>query len=421
MHHPRVPISAYLVTCTNNETSWNTHKLVFLGIATRAWKTKSTLWNAVHSHFRDSPTATLLASCFDWNQDGHLSDLTPRMTEGRSKTKLTWRTKICYACGHILNDLCASMWFTYLLVYLHKVVGFSNTNAGTLMLIGQLADAVATPLVGIESDRTTGCSYGRRKVWHLVGVVSVAVSFPFVFNLCFGCENSSERAKFVYYTPFVVVFQFGWAATQIAHLATIPELTDDDQERMTLNALRCVLGTFFFALLQSQVIGRRRYLILVLPAIFSHVILTPVTTRIYCPLVTIYIPLQILRNRHIQYRRIPGHVDVPWHGNVRNRFSEIEYSGLYCLHCTFCNSYFVQMGLSGDSWKDRGGVVWSTDNIFPQSELDQDLASFLWRPMPPQLLDDQSFLLGNLWLSFLLSFFNSNDEFCTRFCSTLLA
>ena len=85
MHHPRVPISAYLVTCTNNETSWNTHKLVFLGIATRAWKTKSTLWNAVHSHFRDSPTATLLASCFDWNQDGHLSDLTQGWSKGARK------------------------------------------------------------------------------------------------------------------------------------------------------------------------------------------------------------------------------------------------------------------------------------------------------------------------------------------------
>lgn len=161
------------------------------------------------------------------------SELIPRY-----KTKLSWRTKICYGFGHILNDLCASMWFTYLLLYLHKVIEFSNVNAGTLLLIGQLADAISTPLVGIESDKSRGCKYGRRKVWHLVGALSVTFSFPFIFNLCIGCGNTSEGARFIYYTPFIVVFQFGWAATQISHLAMIPELTDDDSEKVSLNTLR---------------------------------------------------------------------------------------------------------------------------------------------------------------------------------------
>lgn len=38
--------------------------------------------------------------------------------------------KLSYAVGHFLNDLCASMWFTYLLVFYHSVLGFQNTNAG---------------------------------------------------------------------------------------------------------------------------------------------------------------------------------------------------------------------------------------------------------------------------------------------------
>lgn len=40
-----------------------------------------------------------------------------------------------------------------------------------MLLLGQVVDAVATPLVGYESDRTVSgfFNYGRRKSWHLVG------------------------------------------------------------------------------------------------------------------------------------------------------------------------------------------------------------------------------------------------------------
>lgn len=78
--------------------------------------------------------------------------------------------RLSYAVGHFLNDLCASMWFTYLLVYYHSVLGFRNTYAGVLLLVGQIADGVCTPIIGYESDRTAGCgTYGKRKTWHLVG------------------------------------------------------------------------------------------------------------------------------------------------------------------------------------------------------------------------------------------------------------
>jgi len=34
---------------------------------------------------------------------------------------LSMRQKLSYGVGHVLNDLCASMWFSYLLVFLHEV------------------------------------------------------------------------------------------------------------------------------------------------------------------------------------------------------------------------------------------------------------------------------------------------------------
>ncbi|XP_078054466.1 major facilitator superfamily domain-containing protein 12a isoform X2 [Mustelus asterias] len=148
--------------------------------------------------------------------------------------------RLSYAVGHFLNDLCASMWFTYLLVYYHTVLAINNYNAGVLLLIGQIADGICTPLIGYESDRTPGCGkYGKRKTWHLIGSISVLLSFPFIFNPPVGSsEDIPQWAELIYFVPFIVVFQFGWAATQISHLSLIPELVANDHERVELTAFR---------------------------------------------------------------------------------------------------------------------------------------------------------------------------------------
>ena len=42
--------------------------------------------------------------------------------------------------------------------------------AGNILLVGQIADGIATPFVGFESDNlNVSCRYGKRKTWHLVG------------------------------------------------------------------------------------------------------------------------------------------------------------------------------------------------------------------------------------------------------------
>jgi hypothetical protein len=56
--------------------------------------------------------------------------------------------------------------------------------------------------------------------------VCVALSFPFIFLPCLPCSPATPSAlRLIYTLFFVVVFQFGWAATQISHLALITDLT----------------------------------------------------------------------------------------------------------------------------------------------------------------------------------------------------
>ncbi len=52
--------------------------------------------------------------------------------------KVPMGQRLAFSLGHILNDLCASMWFTYLLLFLHKVLKFNSALSGILMLVGQV-------------------------------------------------------------------------------------------------------------------------------------------------------------------------------------------------------------------------------------------------------------------------------------------
>lgn len=158
----------------------------------------------------------------------------------QSPARLSIVRKLAYGVGHIFNDLCASMWFTYLVLFYHKVVLLDNAYAGLLILIGQVADAAATPIIGYCCDKTH-VRYGRRKLWHLIGTIMVAVSLFFFWHTCLPCKDSSPLwGKIIYFSIPIIIFQFGWASVQISHLSLIPELTSDKNERVGLNAIRCV-------------------------------------------------------------------------------------------------------------------------------------------------------------------------------------
>jgi Na+/melibiose symporter-like transporter len=52
-----------------------------------------------------------------------------------------------YGVGHMLNDITASCWFTYLLLFLTQI-GLSPRDAAIVMLSGQVADGFATIFIG---------------------------------------------------------------------------------------------------------------------------------------------------------------------------------------------------------------------------------------------------------------------------------
>ena len=149
-----------------------------------------------------------------------------------------------YGLGHIFNDMVGAMGFTYSLIFFQKVIGFNSFFAGIFMAIGQLADGIATVLVGVLSDKKDlfKCfiRFGNRNSWHLMGTVCVAISFPFIRMPCINCENESQEIKLVYYSGLCLILMFGFASVQISHLAMIPD------EKTLLTSIRFVYCFIYF-------------------------------------------------------------------------------------------------------------------------------------------------------------------------------
>ena len=146
--------------------------------------------------------------------------------------------RFAFGTGHLINVLTvAGMWFPYGIAFFTQVLQIPHDSVGNIMLAAQVAGAIFTPFLGIWSDQCV-CRYGRRKIFHLIGLVAFVCSFFFVWYDCLGCEGVTDGYKVLYYSSFAIVFQFGWAAAQIAQLAMIPELTSDRNERVELNSIR---------------------------------------------------------------------------------------------------------------------------------------------------------------------------------------
>ncbi|XP_030036252.1 major facilitator superfamily domain-containing protein 12 isoform X2 [Manduca sexta] len=155
--------------------------------------------------------------------------------------KLRWwrfSQNVLYGLGHVYNDLCAAMWFSYMMLFFQAVLDMRAAVAGTMLLLGQVVDALATPVVGLFADR-----FGTKKAWHLIGCILVTATFPLLFVRCWGCWLTADPDYLLwwmplYYAILIVFFQIGWAIVQISHLAMIPSISDNLQVRSELTSIR---------------------------------------------------------------------------------------------------------------------------------------------------------------------------------------
>lgn len=165
------------------------------------------------------------------------------MEEEEPRKPFPFYRRVAYGTANFTTLLGVAMWFTYSVGFYQKVLQLPPESAGTIVLAAQVGGAVTTPLIGLWSDHCRCKFPGRRKVFQLLGVASVAVSFFFMWHECLGpgCSTASVRYRVLYYSFFAITFEFGWASTQIGQMALIPELTSDKSVQVELNSIRYIM------------------------------------------------------------------------------------------------------------------------------------------------------------------------------------
>jgi len=94
--------------------------------------------------------------------------------------------------------------------------------SASVMLSGQIADGLTTPVVGFFSDKTkTKC--GKRTPWYIFGTLLVIPTFLGIFiKPDFGSNHGGEVA---YYVTLPALFNVGWACVQISNMSIVNSLT----------------------------------------------------------------------------------------------------------------------------------------------------------------------------------------------------
>lgn len=145
----------------------------------------------------------------------------------------------------------------FLLFFFTNVAGLNAALAGSILMIGKIWDAVNDPLVGVLSDRTQH-RWGRRLPWMLWGAIPFGIFFFLQWIVPrFSADPAiNQWGLFAYYVIISLLFNTAYTAVNLPYTALTAELTQDYNERTTLNSFRFTfsIAGSILSLILAQVI-----------------------------------------------------------------------------------------------------------------------------------------------------------------------
>lgn len=154
--------------------------------------------------------------------------------EGDFKTAVVPMMNYSYAnmfiggAGYII-----SMYFT---IFLTDVVNISLRQAGIVVMIATIWDAVTDPIMGIITDRTRS-KYGKHRRYLLWGIPLLAISYALLWN-SFGINGKeSPTAAMTYYILAYMLYKTAFTVISVPHTAMLPELAPEYNLRTQYNSV----------------------------------------------------------------------------------------------------------------------------------------------------------------------------------------
>lgn len=181
----------------------------------------------------------------------------PSSPAASPSTKLDFITKLAYGAGDLGPAITANLLAFFLLFFFTNVAGLNAALAGSILLIGKIWDAINDPIVGVLSDRTRS-RWGRRHPWMLFGAVPFGILFflQWIVPQFSADPNANQWGLFWFYVIIAILFNTAYTAVNLPYTALTPELTQDYNERTSLNSFRFTfsIGGSILSLVLAQVI-----------------------------------------------------------------------------------------------------------------------------------------------------------------------
>lgn len=171
--------------------------------------------------------------------------------------KLDFSTKVAYGAGDLGSAITANILAFYLSFFLTNVAGLNALAAGSIRMVAGIWDAINDPIVGVLSDRTKS-RWGRRHSWMIFGAIPLGIFFFFQWLVPHFSDNpnANQSGLFWYYIIVGLFFNTAYTAVTLPYTALTPELTQDYNERTSLNTFRFTfsIGGSIVSLILAQVI-----------------------------------------------------------------------------------------------------------------------------------------------------------------------
>ena len=144
--------------------------------------------------------------------------------------KLPLHVKLGYAIGQMADSLAYNLFYVFYLFFLTNVASIPATQAGTIVLIAVIWDAVADPLVGQFSDNI--CSHwGRRRPLMLAAILPYTLLLLLLYT---DISSLSTNQKTVYFTIIAILFWSAYKIYVIPFYTLGAEMTNNFDERTSL-------------------------------------------------------------------------------------------------------------------------------------------------------------------------------------------
>lgn len=167
--------------------------------------------------------------------------------------RLSFGRKLAFGVGDLGPALVAAIQGFFLNAFLLDVAGIRPAAAGIIFLIVKIWDSVNDPLIGRLTDKTN-TRWGRRRPWLLFG----AVPFGLAWFLQWLVPDLSDTGLFWYYLVVALLLDTGFTAVNVPYTALTPELSQDYDERTSLNSFRfsfSILGGLIALAVHNVLIG----------------------------------------------------------------------------------------------------------------------------------------------------------------------